>query len=163
MRLKAHEAGASRGSGATAPAATPFAGVLPGCEGARLSLGTPGETASSGRIERTFVLTDTSRSSCTLPGYPGMQMLDSGGRPVPTTVVREQPATRAQTVVLAPGGAATFLAWWWNQNRYTVPCPLSQRVEVTPPNAVPPLTITLSIQPCPDGTINVSPVTAGSS
>lgn len=147
------------------PTATPSAAssqpAVQRCQVSQLSLAVTDETASSGQLARVFILTNAGRSTCTLYGYPGLLMLDGAGKPVPTTVVREQPPSPEQRVTLAPDGTASFLAWWWNQNRYTTPCPLSQQVEVTPPNAYSHLTIPLSIQPCPDGTINVDPVFPG--
>lgn len=134
------------------------AGPAP-CQPSQLSLSTGQHTAGAGTIEEAFILTNTSQSSCTLYGYPGMQML-GGGRQIPTRVVRTPHSE--QTVTLAPGGTSSFLAQWHDQTGYTTPCATSQQVEVTPPNTYSQLTVAASIQACPDGTINVTPVTAGS-
>ncbi len=129
------------------------------CQTSQLSLSTGQHTAGAGTVQETFILTNTSQTTCTLYGYPGMQML-SGGHPIATKVVRT--AGPEQTVTLAPSATSSFNAQWHDQTGYTTPCATSQQVEVTPPNTSSQLTVAASIQACPDGTINVTAVTAGS-
>lgn len=138
---------------------TPVANGSQRCQVTQLSLSTGQHSAGAGTVQETFILTNTSQSTCQLSGYPGMQMM-SGGQQIPTKVVRT-PGSEP-TVTLAPGATSSFLAQWHDQTGYTTPCATSQQVEVTPPNAFSQLTVTASIQACPDGTINVSAVTAGS-
>lgn len=160
-------------SGTASPASTPTPSPVPTigttptpgaagsdrCLVSQLSLSAGQHTAGAGTVQEAFILTNRGQSSCQLFGYPGMQML-SGGRQISTKVVRTPGAE--QTVTLAPGGTASFMATWHDQTGYTTPCATSQQVEVTPPNAYSQLTIPASIQACPDGTINVTAVTAGS-
>ena len=58
--------------------------------------------------ELVLTLTNTSRSACTLSGYPGLQLLNSKYRPLPTTTVQVPGWTfwSAKTVLL-PGQSAT--------------------------------------------------------
>lgn len=144
---------------AAPPTAPPASGAVSRCLVSELSLSTGGGNAAAGTIGRTFIFTNTSQTTCALYGYPGMQRL-SGAQPVQTNVVWTP--SPEQTVTLAPGGTASFLAWWHDQTGYTSPCPTSDRIEVTPPNAYSQLTTTVPIQACPDGTINVNAVSAGS-
>ncbi|MGH7919636.1 MAG: DUF4232 domain-containing protein [Candidatus Dormibacteraceae bacterium] len=165
--------GSNSPSGNTSPTPTPTAQATPTpqasggssggvtrCLVSQLSLSAGQPSAGAGSIQQAFVLTNKSQISCALIGYPGMQMLGSGGAKIPTTVVRT-PGTK-QTVTLAPGGTASFLAQWHDQTGYATPCATSQQVEVTPPNAYKQLVITQSIQACPNGQINVTAVAAGS-
>jgi len=126
----------------------------------QLSLSVGGGNAAAGTVGRPFIFTNASQTTCALFGYPGMQRLSSAGQPVQTRLVWT-PGVE-QTVVLPPGGTASFLAWWHDQTGYATPCPTSQRIEVTPPNAYSYLTVAVPIEACPDGTINVNAVTAGS-
>lgn len=144
-----------------APTATPTPAAAAGdrCLVSQLSLSTGPRSAGAGTIQETFILTNTGSTTCQLVGYPGMQML-SGGQNIPTKVVRTPGPEPA--VTLAPGATSSFLAQWHDQTGYTTPCASSQQVQVTPPNATEQLTLTASIQACPDGTINVTAVTAGS-
>lgn len=138
---------------------TPTAGDAERCQVSQLSLSTGQHNAGTGSVQEAFIFTNTSQTTCQLAGYPGMQMLGAGGAQIPTNVVRT--AGPEPTVTLAAGGTASFLAQWHDQTGYMTPCAISQQVEVTPPNAYSQLTIAASIQACPDGTINVSAVTAG--
>lgn len=152
-------------SPATSPAPTPTPGATQAqsatCPASQLSLSTAGLNAGAGAVEETFIFTNTGQTSCTLSGYPGMQMLGMGGQQIPTKVV--QTSSPEPMVTLAPGGTASFLAQWHSQTGYTTPCQVSQQVQVTPPGATAPLTVTAMIQACPDGSIDVKAVAAGSS
>lgn len=143
----------------TTPTATPAPAGPQQCLVSQLSLSTGPHSAGAGTVQEVFILTNTGQSTCQLFGYPGMQML-SGGQAIPTKVVRTPGPEN--TVTLAPGATSSFLAEWHNQTGYTSPCAVSQQVQVTPPNETHQLTLTASIQACPDGTINVTAVTAGS-
>ncbi|MBO0746402.1 MAG: DUF4232 domain-containing protein, partial [Candidatus Dormibacteraeota bacterium] len=150
------------------PAATPAPSSAPPASGAvyrclvsQLSLSAGSGNAAAGTVGRALIFTNTSQTTCALFGYPGLQRLDGDGRPVQTRVVWTP--SPEQTVTLAPGGTASFLAWWHDQTGYATPCATSQQLEVTPPNAYSHLIITVPIQACPDGTINVNAVIAGSS
>lgn len=142
-------------------AAPPASGATSRCLVSQLSLSVGAGNAAAGTVGRPFILTNTSQATCALFGYPGLQRLGGDGQPMPTRVVWT-PGVVEQTVTLAPGASASFLAWWHDQTGYATPCPTSDRVEVTPPNAYSYLTIAVPIQACPDGTINVNAVIAGS-
>lgn len=144
----------------TNPTPAPATGTVSRCLVSQLSLSAGQGNAAAGTVGRPFIFTNTSQTTCALYGYPGMLMLGGGGQPIPTVVVRT-PGPE-QTVTVPPGQTASFLAWWHDQTGYQTPCPTSQQVEVTPPNAYSHLTMPASIQACPDGTINVTAVTAGS-
>ncbi len=149
------------------PVATPSPSVAPSTSGqvrrclvSDLSLGVGPGNAAAGTVGRPFIFTNTSQTTCALFGFPGLQRLGADGRPMQTRLVWTPSAE--QLVTLAPGGTASFLAWWHDQTGYATPCPTSQQLEVTPPNAYSYLTVRVPIEACPDGTINVDAVIAGS-
>jgi hypothetical protein len=135
----------------------------------RARLGQSSGAAGSLRLSATF--TNTSKSSCSLEGYPGMQMLNRAGKPIATSVQRglSGVSTRVRIVSLAPGTAARFYMGFADATGYgNRKCPTSARVRVTAPNDFSSLTVDWHLQPyggtiqhlrC--GLISVSPVTAG--
>ncbi len=72
--------------------------------------GTPSAGAAGNRYS-VLVLTNTSRRTCTLYGYGGIQLAGPDRRPVPT-VQRRDPAHPPSLVRLAPGGSASTLLHW---------------------------------------------------
>ncbi len=113
------------------------------------------------------MLRNTSTVTCVLGGYPGLQLLGTGGTALPTSVVRKGSysftAQRPTTVSLAPGQATSFEIGYSD-----VPvggetsCPTSSALEVTPPGAYDHLTLPATLAPCAHGTLVVSPVLPGS-
>jgi hypothetical protein len=106
-------------------------------------------------------------TTCTLDGYPGMQLLDASSSPITTTVVRGGGPSFADaaanlppaSVTLASGAVAKF-----SFSYEDVPvgnetsCPTSTSSEITPPNDTAYAVIPLAVAPCDNGTIHVSPV-----
>lgn len=146
-------------------ASNPGGSGEPRCDVGQLQLKAGAGNAAAGHVSEAFVLTNTSTGQCFLFGYPGLQMLDASARPIPTKVIRgggfSFPDQRPARVDLAPGAAASFTADWANATGYPQGCPTSSRLEVTPPDSFHQLVIDASLQPCPDGTIHVSPVVSG--
>ena len=142
---------------ATGTAATP-----PRCSISQLRVRQTSSNGAAGSIGLTFAFTNVSSTTCTLFGYPGMQMLAAGGGSLPTTVIRAPsvvvPAVAERTVILGPNAIASFYAGYSDVSAGS--CPQAARLEVTPPNAYDHLVIATSIAPC-RGRINVSPVFAG--
>jgi hypothetical protein len=143
----------------TRPSASPAATTT--CQPGQLSLTVASTGAAAGSSRVTYVFRNISAGACSLYGYPGMQMLDAAGHPLPTTVIRGSsvtvPALPKRLVVLQPKGAASFYAGYSNVPTGSEQCPSSARVEVTPPNDYSHLTISEKIAPC-GGRITVSPV-----
>ncbi len=125
---------------------------------------------AAGTIYQTVNFTNTGTTTCTLKGYPGMQLYGSGGATIPTTVVRGLGANSGGTpaaaappalVTLAPKVAAQFTLRFEDvpvDNESS--CPMSATAAVTPPNLFTSLSVALAIAPCNHGTVNVSPVYA---
>ncbi len=121
---------------------------------------------AAGQIEETVTMTNTSSITCTLAGYPGMQLYDSAGNTIPTTVVRGQQqfgpaaANQAPTLVSLPKGSSAAFTLHYED----VPvgnetsCPQSASAHITPPDDFVSATVPLMIAPCNNGTVHVSPV-----
>jgi hypothetical protein len=59
-----------------------------------------------GHAEYSLWLTNSSSQTCTVAGRPSLQLLDRGGKPLPTDATPWQPARTASAVTLSPGGSA---------------------------------------------------------
>ncbi len=133
------------------------------CATTALSGSVAGSSGAAGTGETTVALKNTASAPCTLGGFPGLQMVSASGSLLPTNVVRtgNYPFTAmpATTVTLAPGQSAYF-----NIGFSDVPvgnetsCPVSQTLQVTPPNALDHLVLAAALGPCGGGTLVVSPV-----
>lgn len=124
----------------------------------------------------TYRFTNTSGATCSLNGYPGLQLRSASRKPVPTTTFQatdpgnpgRQPG---KVVVLGAGGHAWFDILYVTQNDYgDMQCPRSATLGVTPPGDSRPLVVTGtggqlqpyggSTQALHCGEISVSPVLA---
>jgi ABC-type Fe3+-hydroxamate transport system substrate-binding protein len=165
-RNRPHTSAATGGTLAS-PSATSTASTsssaLPRCLVSHLSLARPTTNGAAGSIGLRFTFTNRSTASCTLLGYPGIGRLNGEHKVMTTTVVRGTstvvPAEPERTVVLAPGGRASFFAGYSDVPGGSA-CPTSAYLEVTPPNAYDHFTLPVSADVC-RATITVSPVVAG--
>lgn len=141
------------------------------CLASQLAIVPQQGSAAAGTVYQTFTLTNVSAGTCTLAGYPGMQLLASSGTAIPTTVVRGglgggAPSAAGQppaTVTLAPQQAAAFSAEYEDVPVATeTSCPTSAKAEITPPNDTTPAVVSVQMDPCDNGTVHVSPVYATS-
>jgi len=146
----------------------------PACVSSQLAVELGQGGGAAGSVGMVVSFKNTSNATCSLYGYPGMQMLDSGGHPIATEVIRGTsttvPSVPEQVVDVAPGAEASFDLGFPDGTGYGgAVCPTSTEVEFTPPNAVQPITVPLQIQPYGGGTIaelqcgqiHVSPVFSG--
>lgn len=120
------------------------------CRASNIGITLANTEGAMGSTYRVYQMTNGGRSSCSLYGYPGMQLLDNNGQPLPTHVIREAPTSTkvalndGQTittsatedaVTLPPGGKAWFIMHYANRTGYASDhCPTSSFLEVTPPN-----------------------------
>lgn len=133
------------------------------CPTTGLAVSVSGSTGAAGTLETTLAVRNTTGATCVLGGYPGLQLLGSGGALLPTAVVRKGSypftAMSPSTVTLAPGQTA-----YVNLGYSDVPvgtettCPAATAFWFTPPNATDHLTVTATLAPCNHGTVVVSPV-----
>jgi hypothetical protein len=148
-------ASTSTGSSTTTGTAT--------CAPTDLSGSVVGSSGAAGTIEITVALKSTATTTCTLAGYPGLQLVSSTGAALPTNVVRKGTysfTAMAPTTVTLPSGQTAY----FNVGYSDVPtatetsCPTASMLEVTPPNDVDHLVISATLAPCGGGTLVVSPV-----
>lgn len=163
----------SSGSASTGSATNTGSAVPGGCTASQLTVSVATAGASAGHQTSKVTFENTSGTSCTLHGYPGLQLLDAAGAALPTDVVRgasaATPSLPVTTVTLAAGGDASFLAGWADATGYGGDtCPTSTDAQITAPNDYTSLTIPWAITPyggtvqdlqC--GQVYVTPVFAG--
>jgi hypothetical protein len=104
-------------------------------------------------------------ATCQLYGYPGMQLYDAVGHPLPTTVVRD-PASRPALITLRSGQAAWAAMRWspvtGDGDSATGQCqPTSSTARVTPPDETTQLTVPIKIFACQRGRIDMGAMAAG--
>lgn len=121
-------------------------------------------SAGAGQRQAKLVLTNVTRGSCNLAGYPGAQLLGARNNPLPTNVVRST-GRRAGLITLAPGQSAVTTLQWGviagTGDRQSGACqPTPARIEITPPNATGHLVLPWRNGPvCQRGRIVVNPMT----
>jgi hypothetical protein len=110
--------------------------VFPTCQPSQLSLTTDAAHSSggaAGSLGITYIFTNTSASTCTLGGFPGLQLLNASGQPLTTTTLRS--SETPSTVTLQPGRHAWFDIEFPTQTGFgSLQCPTSAALAVIPPN-----------------------------
>jgi Protein of unknown function (DUF4232) len=130
------------------------------CEVRNLRLGNPQATGAAGTIRVRFVFRNVGSRTCSFFGYPGMRLLNTHHRQMPTTVTRA--AATPHSLLLAPGRKASFYAQYSDVPTGSEKCPAATYAAVSPPNDYRTITATL---PYPatacGGRISVWPVVLG--
>lgn len=144
------------------PSASPSIILTPAsslCTSSQLAIELGSQGVAMGTIGVTgMAFKNISMNTCTLKGYPILQMLDSTGHSIPTYVSHGNsfgvPAAPAKVVTLSPGLVAKFDMTYHDQTGYgTAICPTSTQVEITPPGVNKPITFSWKIQPYGGSTI----------
>jgi hypothetical protein len=128
-------------------------------------LARPGEGGVGlGNVMTVLTLTNVSDVPCRLYGYPGIQMLDSNHRAIPTHVARGDTYFRLDPgptrVFVGPNETASFVAAWGHVPPGPELCAASTYVRLTPPDETDYLTIPVAIDACAGG-IFVTAIVAG--
>lgn len=145
----------------------PGAAGTPPCSSSHLSVREVSEQAATGHEQLVVALTNTGTATCTLTGYPGLQLVTASGSPLPTTEHRGSSYTFPQapvtTVTLARGEAASFDIGLDEipQGNNDV-CEQAAGIAVTPPNGGSALRLAVSIDACQHGELDASPIVSGS-
>jgi hypothetical protein len=155
------------------PAASAVSASWPRCRQDQLTTTAAGEGAGLGHVGVLFTLRNSSSASCRLEGYPSLQLLDSNGHALPTTVVHAVsgaylfPAVVPHSVALAPGAVGSFDLQYYDNpvgaaanQPYATACPAATQVEVTMPNSTGHSLVPAGMAPC-EGQVLVSPVVPG--
>ncbi|MDZ8227819.1 DUF4232 domain-containing protein [Nostoc sp. ChiVER01] len=133
------------------------------CETSQLSVRRVSEDAGVGNVALTYAFTNNASSPCTLYGYPGLALLDEKDQPLKKVKILRSESTYfsskqpRQQVTLAPGKQASFQIAYNHIRSTEEQCPMSSKIEITPPNAYKHFTLTEQINPC-TGKVRVTPV-----
>ncbi|MEH1781011.1 MAG: DUF4232 domain-containing protein [Nostoc sp.] len=133
------------------------------CETSQLSVRQVSKDAGVGNVGLTYAFTNNGSSPCTLNGYPGLALLDAKDQPLQGIKVIRSKGTYfsskqpRQQVTLAPGKQASFQIAYNHVSSPQENCPISSKIEITPPNTSQNLTLTEEIKPC-TGKVRVTPV-----
>lgn len=138
------------------------------CAATQLQAAAGSSNGAAGTIKVNFTLRNTSTSTCTLEGYPGMLLLDSNGNALPTTVHRGSDGfafpnldVAPLLVFLPPQELASFDVFYHSHPMANQPdCPTSASIEITPPNGYDHVVIPGALTAC-NGDLYVSPVVIG--
>lgn len=153
-------------AGTPAAPSGPSGGGTPWCATAGLRVAVHGLQPAAGNRYAAVSVTNTSSHSCRTQGYPGLQLVDGAGHPVPTTVVRE-PAATARPLTLTPGASAWARLHWsavaGPGDATSGSCqPVAASAEVTPPDQTAHATVSWGLGAvCRRGRIDELPLTAG--
>ncbi|RCW43657.1 uncharacterized protein DUF4232 [Halopolyspora algeriensis] len=119
------------------------------------------ENPAAGQRYAELVLRNSSARTCTVHGYPGLLLVGSDGRPLPTDVSR-MPDTDPEPVRLAPGESAVATLHWGvvpaGNEPVDGPCgPEPAELEVIPPDERDPLATPWALGPvCAGGSLDVT-------
>ncbi|MEH2196304.1 MAG: DUF4232 domain-containing protein [Nostoc sp.] len=133
------------------------------CETSQLSVRQVSKEGGVGNVALTYAFTNNASSPCTLNGYPGLALLDAKGQPLERVKVIRSKDTYfsskqpRQQVTLDPGKQASFQIAYNHISSPEENCPISSKIEITPPNAYQHLTLTEEIKPC-TGKVRVTTV-----
>jgi hypothetical protein len=128
----------------------------PMCATSQLTASLGGGDAGAGHLYRYLVLTNHSRTSCHLTGFPGLSLLDAGGRRIGAPATREHPSYAP--VVIRPGGSASDTVHTLNHQGSCLPT--SARLRVYPPGNRASLVFPGEVTVC-GGRFGVTPFAAG--
>jgi hypothetical protein len=143
----------------SSPTQSPTRAVAANCQASQLTLTKQGDENGLGNFANIYRLQNTSQQTCTLEGYPGVQLLDESQQPLSITVLQQTsaylyPTQTVQLVTLAPSASGYFMLEWWAS---PTSCGGATSVLVTPPGDQTSLQIANAIQVC-TGKAIVSPI-----
>jgi hypothetical protein len=127
----------------------------------QLSLSVVMGTGAAGHMARLFRLHNHSSRTCSLIGYPGVQLVDARGRALPTHAewapagfLGSQPK---HVIELRPGANAYFAIEWAEIPTGSQACPVASAVRIIPPNTYRSLRVQTTGRVC-GGNLSVSVV-----
>jgi hypothetical protein len=145
---------------------TPVQGSLPvpRCGAAQLALRAGRAGVATGHYGFVLILRNVLAPACSVRGYPGIQLIDARGRPIPTHPHHGGsftfPARPPRTVVLAPGASASFALGGDDMGLNGRACPSAAAMEIIPPNTSKQIALASGVPAC-GGRVDVSVVVAG--
>ncbi len=166
---------ATTSTAASTPPSTASAGGAGGasvagpgeCRASGLALRYLGGQGATGHGELGFALSNTTSSSCSTGGYPGIQFLDSSGRALPTTPTHTTSdffgTVPLAPVTVKPGDSFSFRLGVSHGGGSASGCVTARGLQVIPPNDTATLRVSIPGGASECGTTTVSPVAPGTS
>ncbi len=158
----------TQGTSATSTTASPT--TTTGIAACAQVTATPGQSqGAAGTIVGTITLAPVGTATCTMEGYPALARFSSSGASVPITVVNgltvnlSGPPTQPPSVVTLSSGQQAEFTFEYSDvpTGSETQCASSATVTVTPPGATTASAqVPLTMAPCNNGTVEVSPVYA---
>ena len=155
--------GPKAGRGAQGRVSAPFSS-LPRCPSGDLRVAGAFGGAGTGSVRDVFTFTNSSATRCTLHGWPSLRVILRRSRSAAARPIRrsaEGAPLAHPTVVLEPGGAASFVVLSSDGIGLSSPCPGGRDVLVTPPGGHLPLRVAYPLTYCGPGSVRVAPLVAG--
>ena len=167
VRLNNHTTPA--GTVSSTPTPTPHSSTHPTqradhCRVSDLRIFDAGSNGAAGTIQATIAIVNESGKTCTLIGYPHLQLLDAQGNLLPTSVLpgRASDAPSKPTLVtLRPGERAMFVLRYSDVGNGPGSCKTASQLRVTPPGDRSFALVPVSITACGKNETIVSPVFTG--
>lgn len=140
------------------------------CRSNQLAVAVGRSGVAMGSAGVVIYLVNDSTSSCSLDGYPTLQLLVSASQSLQTVMnhgpaMTVPPLLRARMVRLAPGDSAMFYTGYRDGTGLNYQCRASNLVAITPPHDLTPITGNLRLAPFSGassharcGVLSVSPV-----
>ena len=132
------------------------------CKAADVDMGMSGATIRDVNAVTVVSVTNTGGRTCTINGFPGVQLLGPDDAKVPTTVTQGGggvPAgLTAATITLDNGAKASFVMAWDQVNGT---CADVRSFDITLPGDSKADNVKSSVTVCGNGTVNVGPFQAG--
>jgi Protein of unknown function (DUF4232) len=143
-------------------AQSPTATAVTSCQTAQLTLGIQSEQSGASNYAYIYSLQNTSQQTCTLEGYPGVQLLSASQQPLTIGVSKQISAylynnQQPQLVTLAPAASGFFVLEWNYGVNGSGNCPGAAYVSVTPPGNQLSLPFPSMVDVC-TGSVIVSPI-----
>jgi hypothetical protein len=132
------------------------------CQTTQLTLGLHSQRSGASNFANIYRLDNTSQHTCTLEGYPAVQLLTMSQQPLAIGVSQQTSAylyseQPPQLVALAPGASAYFILEWNAAVNGSGTCPGAAFVVVTPPGNQANLRFASMVDVC-TGSVIVSPI-----
>jgi serine protease Do len=146
---------------------TNSSGGAPPCKASGLTLSFLGQQGATGHGELGFALRNTGNASCSTLGYPGVQFLDRGGAPLPTTPTHTTSDffghTGLHALTVGPGQTVSFRLGVTHGAGSSAGCTTADALQVIAPNDTATLKTAIPGGAAECATATVSPLQAGDS
>jgi hypothetical protein len=146
-------AGTLAASGLIAATAPAYAATVRACTNGSLTVSHSSSQGAAGHSSFVLLFKNTSGSTCTLYGYPGLDALNASGHVLAhatrTLNGYMGGAHAVRTITVRPGHYASATSEWWNFNPVNNgACTFSRSVATTPANTTRTVRLAVSVSIC---------------